>query len=299
MLHVAAVRHATFGVNPDHPTYPGLTDLLDERFAAYGVRLDPAVRLAGNGNSFARMSATLLPELTAGRDLDVVLLAHAVPDCDQRTSVAGYLQQRVAGDPLVCAVTEQGRTTPFAALRLAGALCGTGARTVAVLVLDQGTVPRTDAQTAALDVTTDHAVGVLIAAGGPIGLRLSPHRAGIPPEQAGAELSTQLDALAPRHEVTVLLGDGFPDASRHLGGHPVRRAEPGRLCTAVWTVLATELAATSARPRTLVAAEYEPALGYLCLAAFDVPPTGSDRWTSPFSTTSSTGPPPAIRPEQR
>ncbi|HEY0638762.1 MAG TPA: hypothetical protein VGD67_14025, partial [Pseudonocardiaceae bacterium] len=160
MLRLQAVRHAAFGPNPGAPPSPELVVLFGERCAAYQLDLLPPATTPGNRNGLSAMAAALLPELTGGAHPDLVVLAHATPDCDPGTSIAGYLQQRIPGDPLVLALTEQGRTTPFAALRAAAALAAEGHERVAVLALDQATVPYPDPVLDRLDRSADHAVGL-------------------------------------------------------------------------------------------------------------------------------------------
>jgi hypothetical protein len=235
------------------------------------VHVEHEQQLSGNRNSYSRMSARVLPELTGPEEPDLVVIAHAIPDCDPSRSISGYLEQSLAGQPLIFAVTEQGRTTPFAALRLAQDLAQWGEyRRTAVVALDQGTVVYGDPGLAAMDIGTDHAVGLLFTDDGPIRVSVLRQLTGIAPDQAGAVLARELADLALTGDVTVLCGD--PTVDIHSGPDiRQRRATDGQLCTAVWSELAHELAASAPMRRTVVAVEYEPALGYLCLAAFEVP----------------------------
>lgn len=267
MPRLAAIRHRAFGPNPQRPEFPGLTDLFAERLAAYGVPVEPDLPSAGNRNSYSRLAAALLPEL--GPPPDAVVVAHCLPDCDLSTSIAGYLQQRVGGQPLIFAVTEQGRTTPFVALRMALDLVHSGGyRRVAMLVLDQGTFVYSDPALDGVDRETDHAVGLVLAPDGPVRIGPVRHLTQVAGHHAAAVLDAELDRLPLRGDVTLVAGPDVPP-----GGRPYRRrsTHPGQLCTGVWSELAAQLA--GAGPHTVLAVEYEPALGYLCLAAIEVPPT--------------------------
>src|SRR3954468_7422024 len=113
VLRLPALRHTTSDTNPDRPGLYGLTHVFSERCATYGIDLPIETPLTGNRNSFSQMSERVLGELGAVPDL--VVVGHAVSDCDLSVSVNGYLQQRVTPHGLVFAVSGQGRTTGFAA----------------------------------------------------------------------------------------------------------------------------------------------------------------------------------------
>jgi hypothetical protein len=268
---LAAIRHRPFDANPERPAFPGLTDLFAERLAAYGVPVDHDGPLIGNRNSYARMSAQLLPELTVGAGPDLVVLAHCLPDCDLSTSVAGYLEQQIGTQPLVFAVTEQGRTTPFAALRVAQDLLRAGGHErIAVLVLDQETLVYADPALDGIDRDTDHAVGLLLTGDAPIRIGPVLQFTGVDVDRVVGALEAELDRLRLPGDTTLIAGAAVPAVR-----HPYRRrtAAPQRMCTGVWVELAAELSGPAgAGPRTVLATEYEPDLGYLSLAVFEVPP---------------------------
>ena len=79
-----------------------------------------------------------------------------------------------------------------------------------------------------------------------------------------ADGQTGLAATAALTPDVVVAGTFVPEV------RGARRAASDQLCTGVWSALAAELAIPGPARRVVVA-DHEPALGYLCLAAFDVP----------------------------
>ncbi|GAA2368570.1 hypothetical protein Cme02nite_73160 [Catellatospora methionotrophica] len=274
MLRLTAVRHFPFDLDDARPSCHGLAEVFAERLAGDGVPADPAAALVGNRNSFSLMSAHVAAQLCP--DPDVVLVGHAAHDCDLSTSVAGYLQQRLPGDPLVLAVSEQGATTGFAALTMARALHDTGAgRRILVVLADQATFTYDDPRLSGLDRRRDHAVGLLFTddGGTPVTeLRVLAQvdRQSLPSALAAAAK----EAVSAPHGVLVAGAGLSPaDTAAATGGQvAVRHAAADRLTTAVWSALADELAAPATCERTVVAVEYEPDLGYLSTLALTVPP---------------------------
>jgi hypothetical protein len=283
-MRLSAIRDAAFGRNPEFPEYAGLAAFFADRTTPYGVPVDVDTPLPGNRNSYSYLSTQLVSLLPQPPDL--VVVAHALPDCGIETSIAGSVQNLLAGQPMVFAVTDQGRTTGFAALQAAGAMARGRNRAVAMLALDQGTLTYPDPALAGLDTAADHAVGLLFAADGLAELTAMRQLTGVDPRDAGQAALTELIKLvAPdpaRHLVFVLgeelhvdglggrLAAEFGD--RSAGGGPcIREAPSGRLCTAVWSALAAELDTPCAVARTVVVGEYDPRLRYLSLLTMDVP----------------------------
>ncbi|WP_131741873.1 hypothetical protein [Actinomadura roseirufa] len=265
-LRLAAVRHLPFGRNPAWPDLSVQAEYFAERLAGPGAGAGAVVRpVSGNRNGYAWMAERLLAALPGEPDL--VVLAHALPDCDMSVSLGGYLTHAAAGRPMVLAVSEQGRATPFAALRLAGAHPREEYPAVAVLVLDQNTLFYDDPALADLDASEDHAVGLLFTPDGPVGFGPAEQRTGVAPERAAELVADEVRALGPGTAVLVAGTALAPPAS---AAHE-RRAPRGGPCTSVWSEFAARLAEPVPADRTILVAEYEPALGYLSLAACDVP----------------------------
>lgn len=253
-LSVAEVRHRTFHADSANPELAGMVDFFAERIVPYEVPMAPHQHHDRNRNSFSRMSTSLVSPRDA---LDLIVIAHAAPDCDTRMSLAGLL----SGDStLVFAVSDHGRVAPFVALRIAQSYAASGSYgRVAVLALDQAAVPYEDAGLATLSTDTDHAVALMLSSGGSVGMSSLVHIASV--SDLSAALAVELATLAPD---VVVAGRFVPELPGAV------RAAADQLCTGVWSVLAGELAAPGPARRVVVA-DYEPALSYLCLAAFDVP----------------------------
>jgi len=267
LLGLSAIRHTTFGVNGAEPDYPGVVALFADRSAPYGVPVDRRQNLPGNRNSYAFMGAPVLRELAGAADPDLVVVAHALPDCGLATSISGYLEQRCTGQPLTFAVTEQGRATPFTAVRLVQQLATGGYHRVAVLAMDQGTIAYSDPALAGLDFGTDHVVGLLFTPGGAIKAGLARRLPGVSRERLTSVLAAELAEL-PSGPVTLVCGPTVPPPRTP---HRLRVAPKDQLCTTVWAELAAELGTTTSFARTVLVVEYEPDLGYLCLCTFHVP----------------------------
>lgn len=140
----------------------GVTRLVSVRPGTGTVRLDPAsaefLRAAlpaqgvepledrlhdAQGWSFSALAELVLPELAGGERLDLVVLAHTVPDL-VHNDVAGAMAIACVpgGATAAFAVSELGSVTPFTALTLARVFGHRNdAQRVAVLVVDQATLP--------------------------------------------------------------------------------------------------------------------------------------------------------------
>jgi hypothetical protein len=271
-LRLAAIRHARFGRNPACPALAPEAAVWAERLPGYGIAADPARPLRGNRNSYAAMAAALLAGLYPADGPprpapELVILAHALPDCVLSDSASGFLAEALGGRPLIFAVSDQGRATPYAALALAQAHDPGGRAHAAVLIVDQGTLFYDDPALAALDTGADHGVGLALAPGGPVGLRPVRQLADVPPGQVAGLVAAAARELGP---ATLVAGAALPALPGGWPG-PVRRAPASQLCTSVWSTLAAELARPGPAGRAVLAAEYDPDLRYLSLAVFDVP----------------------------
>lgn len=278
-VRLSAIRHETFGVSEPYPALAGLAGMYAERFASYRTPIDPDRPPAGNRNNFARMGAEVIARLCGSVNPDAVVLAHTVPDGDPRISVAGYLQQRLGGQPLVLAISDQGRLAPFTALRIAADYVRRGDRDrVAIIAVDQGTLMYDDPAFAELDRAADHAVGLLVTRAGPARVAGPSQLPQTAASQVAGAVAAALDEFQVTGPVSVVAGTAL-DPRGQLPGRElwIRRAPRGQLCTAVWSVVADELSREPGQARVVLAVEYEPALELLCLAAFDTRPIADDR----------------------
>ncbi|MFF2816040.1 hypothetical protein ACFVT9_11025 [Kitasatospora cineracea] len=184
-----------------------LTDLL----APYGLSpaLDtpaPDAPAGGqsSGQSYGEMAEALIRAVVpAGEQVDLLVLAHAVPDLTPGRATACWLSHRCPGGPLSFAVTGPDGTAAFTALRLLTAYADTaGLRRALLLVVEQDWLPYDPGVPVAVPATSR---GVALLFGDPLPgervLRLDP--AGIAPAgphpadpaQPGTGLWWELGAL--------------------------------------------------------------------------------------------------------
>ncbi|GLW71503.1 hypothetical protein Kpho02_38020 [Kitasatospora phosalacinea] len=112
-----------------------LADLL----APYGLRPDPIV----GGQSYGEMAEALIGAVVpAGEQVDLLVLAHSVPDLAPGRATACRLGHVCPGGPLSFAVTDQGGTAASTALRLLAAYADSaGLRRALLLVVEQDRLP--------------------------------------------------------------------------------------------------------------------------------------------------------------
>jgi len=261
-----ALHHSVFADSIDKPDRDEILALWPERLDRSGVWVDRDRYLRGCHNSFASMTSDVAGRFRADGPLDIIVIAHATPDTDSRISLAGTL---AAGNTLVFAISDLGRLAPFSALEVVRAHPeGRGL----VIALDQGTVPYEDPQLATLDSAADHAVGLLLGAGGQAELHTLRLLTNIPPDLVEAAVAADLSCTPVD---LAIIGAHVPGGVNHL----VRRAPADQLCSAVWSALAQQIAAPSSRCRRIAVIEYEPALQtvgllHLELSALDHPRPG-------------------------
>jgi hypothetical protein len=238
-----------------HPTLrPYLTDLAATR----GLALREEV--LGTGQAYAELAAPVVEAATmADEPVDLLVLAYGVPDVQPGRNVALHLAARCPGHPLAFAVCDQGPAAAFTALRL---IADYGCDRALLVVAEQSAVPYP--LTAPAPVPDRHAAVALLFESGPSPVGVRTHSA-LPPEAVGAVLAADVAELTGEHDgVTLVLGSGMDSAA---AGPGVLRAAPGLPYTGLWARLA------DGEPgRLLVLADYDPALGYLCVAALQPSP---------------------------
>lgn len=118
---------------------PVLGEYLGDLVRPYGVGLRTELLAAGIGHSYGEMGEQLIRDSVAdGQEVDLLVLAHAVPDVRPGRSTALYLSALCHGRPQAFAISEQGAAAAFTASRLAGEfLRGGDCRDALVLVLEQ------------------------------------------------------------------------------------------------------------------------------------------------------------------
>jgi hypothetical protein len=228
-----------------HPTLrPYLTDLA----ATHGLALREEA--LGTGQSYAELAEPVVAAV-ADEPVDLLVLAYGVPDVQPGRNVALHLASRCPGRPLAFAICDQGPAAAFTALRL---IAEHACDRALLVVAEQSAVPYP--LTAPAPVPDRHAAVALLFERGPSQLAVRTH-ASLPPEAVGAVLAADVAELTGEHDaMTLVLGSGVDGPPEAL------RAVPGLPYTGLWARLA------DVEPGRLpVFADYDPALGYLCVAA--------------------------------
>ncbi|MBO3751105.1 hypothetical protein J5X84_33960 [Streptosporangiaceae bacterium NEAU-GS5] len=233
------------------------------------------------------MLADLIGEVVPpARPADGLILGFAMPDVWPERATATYLSHVCPGSPLAFAVCDQGCAAAFTALRLARDYTAHGGwKRVLVALAEQARLDYDPPAPAA--VPAAHAAFAMAcdavpapatpeaAAAAPLlrAVRIIP---GVPAARAPAllrqELAVLLAAAAPESPPGgpghyLVLGEGLAPLAGDLPGWPdTLPLPPGQPLTGTWRELAAWLAAPTRGPLTI--ADYDPALGYLCLAAF-------------------------------
>jgi hypothetical protein len=166
----------------------------------------------------------------------------------------------------VLGISEQGVAGPFTALRTAAEMIAGGvARRALILVLEQSTLPPGGPRPAA-----DLAVALLLSAEGDGPLL------GRPTVTVSGRFETAAEALSPRTGAderaeaefglaarTLVLGEALADLEP-APGVSVLRSEPGHPCAGVWLALAELLADGAAIDDSILIADRDPRLPYVC-----------------------------------
>jgi hypothetical protein len=263
-LGIAGFAQRRFGAGShrvdDEFSVRHFTDLTE----SYGVTYRPDIAARSAGNTFTAMATELLATLSPLPDtIGLALVAHMTPDVDCRFAAATYLSEVLPGGPLSFAVSDSGRCTPFAALRLAGDYAARqGYRHALVLLLDQATLPYVTAAAPEDDPVGDAGVALLLGRSTGVGdggcaVR---HVAGVAENDIAAALRHELTSLPV--PVTVLAGPGI-DPQRHLSPRDsrVERVPAGYPCTG----LLGALAALPAQDGPVLLVDHDGATGDLGL----------------------------------
>ncbi|QKW22942.1 2-hydroxy-acid oxidase [Kitasatospora sp. NA04385] len=250
-----------------------LTDLLHP----YGLELAPGAPAPGaaepGGRCYGEMAEALIrAAVPEGEAVDLLVLAHAVPDITPGRATTTWLSHVCPGTPMALAVSDQGAASAFTALRLVDAYARSGGlRRALLLVVEQDSLPY------------DPGVPVVVPAGSRgvallFGDRLPRERTaavsrvatrvladGSPAAALAAELAGPGDAPA-RKAATGILGTTAAAAAAHPWPPGLRFADAGQPATGVWWDLAGELAEPSTGPRTVVLADYDAGPDHLSTA---------------------------------
>jgi hypothetical protein len=269
-LCIQAMRRRVFaGESPD-ATDPALRTFVADLVAPYGFAINEEPLAAGRGQSYGDMAEVLAADLI-GDPLDLVILAHAVPDVIPGRATATYLSHVWPGQPLAFAVCDQGMAAGFTALALCREYLRDGEyRRGLVFVGEQAALHHVPTDLNTVIPKHHAAVVMLVGPAGPTSITTLHQRTDVPPDRVAGLLGDELAALGGgRRDVTVVLGAGLADGAADLAADltwsgPVRVAPAGQPFTGLWWELA------GAGPGRVLLADYDPVLRYLCLLAADL-----------------------------
>lgn len=288
-LHVIRAGRRAFAGSSAAALDPALRVYLSDMIRPHQVQLREDLLGQGAGHSYGEMAEQLLRDtVSADEPVDLLILAFAIPDVIPGRATASYLSHVCPGGPLAFAICDQGRAAAFTGLRLAGEYqrAGDCARALLVVVeqaaLHYGLV-------APASVPDGHAaVALLLADAGAARIEAVHQHPDISAGQLGDLLAAEIAAMSPQRPKATLiagasLGAARPAALRALRAAcaegQVRVAQAGQPYTGVWWELAGALAgppgAVEGVERTVLLADYDPELRYLCLAVMDIQAGGS------------------------
>jgi hypothetical protein len=239
-----------------------------------------------DGQSYGEMAEALIGAvLPDDRPVTLLVLAYSIHDVQPGRATATYLSSVCPGTPLSFAICDQGSAAAFTGLRIARDYQPDPQR-VLLIVLEQAGLPyptsaARPAQHRGVALLFEHdafevgpAVGATVGVDAPprlVGLRQRPGLAAAEvAEQAAADLA---DLSAGYARVRVLANPALAGDWPRRSADGLRIGPADQPATGLWWQLLDELAAGRqtagpATPDLLVAADYDPELGYLCLAAF-------------------------------
>ncbi len=223
------------------------------------------------GQSYGEMAQELIGSaVSAAEPVDLLVLAFAIHDLRPGRQTAAYLSHVTAGTPMAFAICDQGSAAAFSGLRVAREYASSGGvRRALLIVVEQAALPYDcDAP-----VPAQHrGVAMLYGDGAAAQARVTAVRLhpGVPPECVAALAAAELKELtAGRQETGLVLGDALAALWTVHDAGRLRVMPPGQPSTGVWWGLIDELTSDPGPPGTLVIADYDAQLRYLCLTAFE------------------------------
>jgi len=246
------------------------------------------------GHSYGEMAEALIGSaVSADEPVDLLVLAFSVHDVRPGRQTAAYLSHVTPGAPMAFAVCDQGSAAAFSGLRIAREYAASaGVRRALLIVVEQASLP----YRCPAPVPSRHrGVAMLYGESANPRARVADVRqhAGIRPgEVAGLAAAALAEWVAGQREVGLLLSHALAAVWTPPATGRVLVMPPGQPSTDVWWGLAGELSGDGDPPDLLVAADYDPGLGYLCLTAFDTGPRASAAGPSTPAATALAGSPP-------
>jgi len=186
-------------------------------------------------------------------DVDVLVLAHAVPDITPGRATAVWLSHVCPGKPLAFGLCDQGTGAAFTGLRIIRDYASTGIRRAVLIVVEQAELPYDTGDAA---VPSGHAAVGFLLGDGDVVLRVDSVR------QRSDVPATALEAT---DADTVVLGAALAGAA--TGAARVLRGPAGQPYTGVWWALAEEI--ESGASGRMVLADYDTELRHLSVAAVE------------------------------
>jgi hypothetical protein len=244
----------------------------------FGESASPAL-----GHSYGEMAEALIGALVPPDEpVDLLVLAFSSHDLRPGRQTAAYLSHVTAGAPMAFAICDQGSAAAFTALRIAREYAASaGVRRSLLIVAEQAALP----YDCPVPVPSQHRGVALLYGEGRPGDGATPQarladvrqHPGVPSDEVAGLAAADLAELAAGHrEVGLVLSDALAAAWTAPAAGRVRVMPPGQPSTEVWWGLIDELSVDAGRPDLVVAADYDPTLCYLCLAAFDTRPRASE-----------------------
>jgi 4-hydroxymandelate oxidase len=205
----------------------------------------------GTGHAYAELAEPAIEAVTSPDDpVDLLVLAYGVPDVQPGRNTALHLAARCPGRPSAFAICDQGIAAAFTALRL---VADHDVDRAVLVVAEQTAVPYP--LVADAPVPERHSAVALLLERGPAPVVVRQHSA-LPADAVDAVLAADLAELCgERDDVRLVLGPGVDGAGADLP------------YTGMWARLG------DGEPGGLrVFADYDPGLGYLCVAALETSP---------------------------
>jgi 4-hydroxymandelate oxidase len=257
----------------------------------YGLEV-PAEPAAGH--SYGEMAEALIGPVTrADEPVDLLVLAFSVHDLRPGRPAAAYLSHVTPGAPMAFAVCDQGAAAAFTGLRIVrDYMASSAVRRALLIAVEQAALPYSVAEPLparhqGVALLLDNGLPGRPAAPGPDGpagpgtpagpgAPAGPHPslAGLrqhpatPPGDVARLAAGDLSALAAgRRDVHLIVGAALAPLWTAPAASRVRTMPSGQPSTAIWWGLTEQLDGPGPAELT-VAADYDPALGYLSLAAF-------------------------------
>ncbi|HET7018261.1 MAG TPA: hypothetical protein VFI65_30365 [Streptosporangiaceae bacterium] len=245
----------------------------------YGVEVPAELASAELGHSYGEMAEPLIAALVPAEEpVDLLVLAFSVHDLRPGRQTAAYLSHVTPGSPLAFAICDQGSAAAFTGLRIAREyVASAGARRALLIVVEQAALPY---ECQAPVPSRHRAVAMLYgdSQNSPARVTEVCQHPGVPPDQVG-ELATKESArlTAGYGQARLVLGDSLAAAWPAFTDWPARVMPAGQPMTGVWWGIIDELGASyqggEADDRSVViAADYDPDLRYLSLAAVEKEP---------------------------